>query len=1014
MPVIKAKLFGIPTVMKDNEQINFPYRKAEALFYYLLVKKQASRDTLVNLLWSDTSEKSAKKNLRNAIYIIRKTIDEEVLISPKRTIIKLNDDINYIIDIDIFLNAKDNDFIEIYKGEFLEGFYAKDANNFEQWKSEIRNYYRDIYINKLHKIVDLKIKKNQLKCAEEFCNKIIKYDEFDELAYRKAMKIYRKKGKYNKCIDIYNQLVNILNNELSISPDEKTVKLFEDIFKERVNNQFKTEKGKRDFFYGREKETKELNNSYIRLIKGIKQKKAIIIQGEMGVGKSKLVDKFLNSIKDSNIQTMITYCYHAEEEFLLKPWNDIFRQLSEILHHDNIKINRHIAKIIANVFPSFANEEILNNLDDLNDVDNFKYHILEYAIEDVFKLILNNKKLIIVFEDIQWIDDMTLLLLKDILLNINTNSLMIIATCRNGYGKNVENFLAELGKKNQLHKCILKRFTKDESIQFSKDMLPNYKFTNELLSDIYSETLGNTLFLIEYLNTLKQNSKNKIWSSKLHDILNSKFYNISKESEKILNICSVFFDKFTFEEIQQISGKSDIEIVDIIEELKDRYIIKELLNSDDLEYAFVHQKYREFIYLKMSLSKRRVLHNKIGKFFEMKLRNDNRDVVLFSKLIYHFDKAMNKIDTLKYTIKNLSVYLNFNHEIFPLLFEDINVIENRYFYLNQNKTTKELMKIEELVNSIKNQKGEFEELDLYEIQYLHLVGRHCIKEGNYDKGILSINNMIDKSLKYDLIDYVLKGYRTIIYYCINIHDIKKMGIYIEKALQLALNNNIETAILYRLKGFQKILEGNNKEGEELLYKCIRMFELLENTNKYSPNIAGAYNYLGESKMYTGDFEKSILYLNKSIYICKEKSLIRGLAVVYTNLGQVYYALGEYSKSEVYLNKAIDIYQDCDLLWKRSMANGFLALIYIKKELLNKSCDFLKKANSFASKSNNPQEKVINLLIKMIISKYMKDSNEIHIIFKDIITLPCQKYLEDAEQLLDYVSCNNIIRIIANK
>ena len=80
MGIIYGKLFGTPTIMKDHEEVIFPYNKVKALFYYLLVNKKCSRDELAGLLWPDEEENIAKKNLRNAIYKIKKTFGEEVLI----------------------------------------------------------------------------------------------------------------------------------------------------------------------------------------------------------------------------------------------------------------------------------------------------------------------------------------------------------------------------------------------------------------------------------------------------------------------------------------------------------------------------------------------------------------------------------------------------------------------------------------------------------------------------------------------------------------------------------------------------------------------------------------------------------------------------------------------------------------------------------------------------------------------------------------------------------------------
>jgi len=58
---LEVFLFKTPQVLKNGSRVLFPLKKAEALFYYLVVNKQASRDELATLLWGELNEQNAKK-----------------------------------------------------------------------------------------------------------------------------------------------------------------------------------------------------------------------------------------------------------------------------------------------------------------------------------------------------------------------------------------------------------------------------------------------------------------------------------------------------------------------------------------------------------------------------------------------------------------------------------------------------------------------------------------------------------------------------------------------------------------------------------------------------------------------------------------------------------------------------------------------------------------------------------------------------------------------------------------
>lgn len=61
MPELNAKLFGTPAVSVDGREITLPYKKADALLYYLILKRKTTRSELIGLLYEDTDSATALK-----------------------------------------------------------------------------------------------------------------------------------------------------------------------------------------------------------------------------------------------------------------------------------------------------------------------------------------------------------------------------------------------------------------------------------------------------------------------------------------------------------------------------------------------------------------------------------------------------------------------------------------------------------------------------------------------------------------------------------------------------------------------------------------------------------------------------------------------------------------------------------------------------------------------------------------------------------------------------------------
>lgn len=225
MNVITVKFLGNPIVKFNNKIITFPYKKAEALFYYVCIKKKVSRDEATNMFWADSNEETARKNLRDAIYKIKTSINENIFF-PSKSFIEFSDEFLIKADID---NINESNAVNVYEGDFLLNFSVKNCYEFENWMQEKRNHYSDIYINSIHNKINELVSISDYKSIEKYGNILIKNDPYNEKTYRHLMKIYALSEDYNKAIKLYYELSDILEKDLNVEPEIKTKKLFNEI-----------------------------------------------------------------------------------------------------------------------------------------------------------------------------------------------------------------------------------------------------------------------------------------------------------------------------------------------------------------------------------------------------------------------------------------------------------------------------------------------------------------------------------------------------------------------------------------------------------------------------------------------------------------------------------------------------------------------------------------------------------------------------------------------------------------
>lgn len=1008
--VIYGKLFGTPIIMKDKEEILFPYNKVKALFYYLLVNKQCSRDELAGLLWPDEEDNTAKKNLRNAIYKIKKSFGEEVLISPKKSIVMLNTQLEIKTDVDDFINSEDN-CLEFYKGEFLQGFFVKNAQCFEEWTIKMREHFKETYRNKLYYYIN-NSKQGFINIdIEKYAKLLIQLDEFDEKAYRTLMLFYKENRKYEKALKVYDKLSGILMQELGIAPDEETRNILNEILENLTLKEESLKDEKNTNFYGRKTEMQFLKKNFRNFLAD-KEGKSVIIIGEAGVGKTALKEKFISSIED-DVYIFQAECYQVEKVYLLKTWNSIISKLSETIESENISIPTIWTHIISAIFPEIYKSGENSNIKLIENIDTLKYEVVGDALVELLKKVTEKKKVIFVFEDIQWMDAMSLSLLSSIIFHQYRSNIIFIATCRNEYDENVDGFMTSMNNYNKVITLNLNRFTREEMEDLIRCSVPNYKITKELIKKMYDETEGNAFFINEYLNAIKSGNDINIMSSKMQDVLKSRFLDVSEEGRKILNIASLFFDEINIDILIKLTGKEELELMDIIEELEHKFILKDITENGTVSFKFTHQKLREFVYLKQSEGRKKILHNKIAKLLEKTLKNNKGDINMYHKLIYHYTNAGNDIEALNYKIKSLNYYLNFSHELFPI----VNSHESDGYkgaYFSKKQTISSLKDIEKVLKEVKKKEGSNEEIKEIEIAFLHMKGRYLIREGDYEEGTSIIQDMIEKSIEIGDRDYALEGYKQIIYYCIQTNNIEVMMKYVSLALNLAVECNYhkETGILLRLKGLYKIMCGEYKQAEELLNESISIFNITkEVADRYSLNIAAAYNYIGEIRRVNMKFSEAIKYYDKAIAICEDKKALSSLSVFNINAGQAAFDMGDYKRSKEYFEKAFSLYKQYDSIWRRSIVEAFMSLLYVKEGKYNEALKYLKSADMHSQKIRNPHEVGIVFRVKAEIRMSMEKNEALNKVFLRYLNKDKDYYCEEGISFLKNSRDNYEIEVI---
>ena len=1021
MRQLTASLLGSPRILKDGEFVAFPFKQAEAILYYLLVEREAPRSKIADLIWgNNVGDQKVKSNMRNAIYVLRKLLWTDFLIEPRKNILQINPEIDVHLDLEQ-LNKDSAEITNIYAGEFLQDFYLKENEYYNEWILNTRQELQQIYIDRLKQSIARRFESQDWSQCEAQAKQLISLDEYDETGYYYLMEIYRIRGEYHKAIALYDRLKLLLAEDLFQFPGERISQLTELVKQERSQKLIKASASTQAAFptqnsgmthktpiYGRALEQELLVKNALQFFNGGTCISQAVI-GEAGIGKSTLLNHLCSGLQTGE-ETFLFHasCYHAEETFALKPWQAIFEQILHLIKKcPSDKRNAYFHTMTGLFFPHLKDGDA--ELIDQDSISIQTYDGNERTITHALLHFAKNRKIIICIDDLQWADILTVSLIQDILTTNQNHNIMFLLGCRSAHNEHISRILEDMHLAHFLQKIVLERFSFADTVGLADSLLPRRFDSADLRKQLYHETEGNPFFIIETVNNFKYNGDLADITQNMRDTIRQRTIHLPSDCRNILDLLSLFFDGVSLPFLAELSQKQEYELVDILETLIDQQLICEKASDTGVRFQFTHQKILEYVYSELSLTKRRVLHERIANLLEGKLSGTGRDFPLYHKLMYHFERAKNQKKYLKYYIKYIYVQLNRAHEYYPVISDGqwsvtSKDLESKTY--DDNGIIRSLQRIGDL---IKANEGTFEVSDQqdYLSDYCHMMGRYYIRSADYTQGLSYIQRLVelnepinsDQALKN-----IIKANRQKVCVYMNRYEPEPMRTLVEESITLLAGHSKpeEQAIWMRLSGMSDIMSGDLSSAQVQFSRAIELFEKSLEKEQYRYNLAASYAGLGEAKRLSLDYPGAFVCYEQAITVCKDYYLGGGAASFYTYAGQAALDSQDLDRAEEYLTQAVECFSKIELLWERSIAFAYYGLLCFLRKRYADAVKNLEIAETCSQRLGSRYEQgVLNRIYAWIAIQLQKD-RDVPSLLSAVITQAPQVYIQRARALLDCV------------
>lgn len=701
---------------------------------------------------------------------------------------------------------------------------------------------------------------------------------------------------------------------------------------------------------GREKEIDEILKIDNDLLSGNCAYKGIIINGEYGVGKSKLLNEVCHRLR---MRGRDVYYIHLEAD-KANDLSDLANILKQSLKDTTSELMEKYRSELAKILPElrlYSSEEIEADLS-----LNWELYRLYNRISNYFSELSKENIIYIVIDDLQYANLNLLTVVDYLLKNVKNNKLFFIFS----FDKNsvIEDSLVM----KKIEEWTISKYTAQkelfklnlEEIGLLVQNILGISYTpSKLASVLFKESNGNPRYieyLIKHLYATGELYMNPIgkWYLKVDSYSDIYFpSNISESIEKQLNmikdsyydifkILSIFEGHLYKKVMLQMLDKDGQDIDQQLKELKSLGLIDEKLGDWGYSYNVKNAELKRMIYNEISYDEKIQLHEKASDIL-FDLVKDNFDYVL-EELLFHLVKSNQTKRAINIILER---FKSIDNKYSP---QGRFLLEKAYNIIGDETTEEKLVVLENLVD-IHFIKGELEKgqtyLEEYQKTALHLKDyKHIIKGkmvliDNYyrrlelDKALKEVEDIELISSQQNMIEGQVIALSSRARIDIENGKLMEAELSLQKAVDLSLKHNIKDHLgtIYNRLGIIRYLNGNMKDAidffDRSIQYCQEIGDMAEATKPIN-NIAGIYIDHFENPI------KAMEYYEKGKDIATKIGILSVEIIFLNNIAELYIDNLQYDKALEYLEEvkkgALEI-QDLNglLLANINIGNIYLAL-----------------------------------------------------------------------------------------
>ncbi len=713
------------------------------------------------------------------------------------------------------------------------------------------------------------------------------------------------------------------------------------------------------------------------------------IHGEMGMGKSRITEELLDYWTQQGGHVLFAGCLSYGRHTPYAPWITILRDLFGLSEQDSEQERREKivtrltaanpewldwAALVANLLGvPMPESDLLRSLD-----PKLRQQNLRRIVASLISTAAAYHPTLLIIDDLQWIDQVSLELLNYVASHIRSRPLLIGVTYRPE-----EPIDLRVTKQDNYTSITLKTLSQASSLELLNSQLPTEpEIPPRLKQVILKNAQGNPLFVVEMAHALIENYLSYDAASGVYRaqtdldrvqvpdtvsrVILSRLDRLDEQSRNMLKVASAIgraFQQWLLQSIypyQTNTQEMAAHLIELVEkEILDHAPGSDRASAAELAYLYRHVMTREVAYESLLYAERRELHCKIAQTIET--QRDAQVGEYLEVLADHYTLAEAWPQALVYHIKAAgraqAVYANQDaiHRYKQVLAVAQHLPDSQAEQIVAHEGLGDAFELtgqyDESLESYAQARSMLEQMppsletQRYRAELCRKTGHIYEYRGEYDTTLEWVNHGLRLLGAADCIEtarlYLLRA---------GIHHRQGNNPeairWCEQAIQITSNERDpeyahETAHAAHLMSEIYRRLGENEQAVEFAQRSLNIYQELE-------DIVGqgqAHISLGNAYSAKYDWTVATDHYLKGMTIKERVGDVYGQGVLAINIGDNYRIMGQLEQAIVYCRRSLQVWEELGVTYGEGLAHNNLGAIYLRLGNLTQATQHLEQSET---------------------------------------------------------------------